>query len=45
MEPLPLHDSQELSHQFNEDEAVWRCFAEKRSRRRLLPIGFNPAQS
>lgn len=38
MEPLPLHDSQELSRQFNEDEAVWRCFEEKRSLRRLRPL-------
>ena len=31
-----LADSQELLRQFNEDEAVWRCFDEKRRLRRLL---------
>jgi hypothetical protein len=36
MHPLPLHDPQELARQFNEDEAVWRCFEEKRLLRRLL---------
>jgi|GEM_PF-988798 len=37
----PFHDVQENVRQFNEDEAVWRCFASKRARRkrllRLLP--------
>ena len=36
MHPLPLNDSQELSRQFNEDEAVWCCFEEKRWLRRML---------
>ena len=36
MNSLPLHDPQELSRQFNEDEAVWRCFEQKRLLRRLL---------
>jgi len=25
---------QELAHQFNEDEAVWRCYEHKRGQRR-----------
>jgi hypothetical protein len=31
-----IHDPQELARQFNEDEAVWRSFEEKRRVRRLL---------
>lgn len=34
--PLPLHGPQELARQFNEDEAVQRCFEEKRLLRHLL---------
>lgn len=30
------HDPQELARRFNEDEAVWRSFEEKRRLRRLL---------
>ena len=36
MHPLPNHDPQELARQFNEDEAVWRCFEERRWLRQLL---------
>ena len=36
MNLLRLHDPQELSRQFNEDEAVWRCFEEKHWLRRML---------
>jgi hypothetical protein len=32
----PLNDVQENVRQFNEDEAVWRCFARKRKRRKRL---------
>ncbi len=32
----PLNDSQELARRFNEDEAVWRCYEDKRQMRRLL---------
>jgi hypothetical protein len=28
------HDPQELARQFNEDEAVWRCYQERRKERR-----------
>jgi hypothetical protein len=38
----PFNDVQENVRRFNEDEAVWRCFARKRARRkrlnRLLPL-------
>jgi len=35
----PFNDVQENVRQFNEDEAVWRCFVQKRARReRLLPL-------
>jgi hypothetical protein len=38
----PFNDVQENVRQFNEDEAVWRCFARERARRkrlnRLLPL-------
>jgi hypothetical protein len=35
----PLNDLHENVRQFNEDEAVWRCFVQKRARRkRLLPL-------
>jgi hypothetical protein len=30
------HDPQDLARRFNEDEAVWRSFEEKRRIRRLL---------
>jgi hypothetical protein len=34
-----LNDVQENVRQFNDDEAVWRCFARKRARRkRLRPL-------
>jgi hypothetical protein len=33
-----IHDPQELARRFNEDEAVWRSFEEKRRRRRLLSL-------
>jgi hypothetical protein len=34
-----LNDVQENARQFNEDEAVWRCFVQKRAqRKRLLPL-------
>jgi hypothetical protein len=32
----PLNDVQENVRQFNEDEAVWRCFVKKRARRKQL---------
>jgi hypothetical protein len=32
----PLNDVQENVRRFNEDEAVWRCFARKRKRRKRL---------
>ena len=32
----PLNDVQENVRQFNEDEAVWRCFARKRALRKQL---------
>jgi hypothetical protein len=32
----PFNDVQENVRQFNEDEAVWRCFVKKRARRKLL---------
>ena len=32
----PFNDVQENVRQFNEDEAVWRCFAKKRARRKRL---------
>ena len=31
-----IHDPQELARQFNEDEAVWRCYQAKRKRGRRL---------
>lgn len=42
----PIHDPEELSRQFNEDEAVWRCFEEKRWLRRRLgsPSGMSEEQ-
>lgn len=36
MHSLLLNDPHELSRRFNEDEAIWRCFREKRWLRRLL---------
>ncbi len=32
----PLHSVQENVQRFNDDEAVWRCFARKRARRKRL---------
>jgi hypothetical protein len=32
----PFNDVQENVRRFNEDEAVWRCFAKKRVRRKRL---------
>jgi hypothetical protein len=32
----PAIDVQEIVRQFNDDEAVWRCFVRKRARRKLL---------
>ena len=32
----PFNDIQERVRQFNEDEAVWRCFEEKRALRKEL---------
>ena len=32
----PFNDVQERVRQFNDDEAVWRCFEEKRARRKRL---------
>jgi hypothetical protein len=32
----PLNDVQETVRRFNEDEAVWLCFARKRERRKRL---------
>ena len=32
----PFNDVQENVRQFNDDEAVWRCFVKKRARRKLL---------
>lgn len=34
----PFNDVQENVRRFNEDEAVWRCFARKRARRKLLRL-------
>jgi hypothetical protein len=34
----PLNDVHERVRQFNEDEAVWRCFARKRARRKRLQL-------
>jgi hypothetical protein len=35
----PFNDVQERVRQFNDDEAVWRCFVKKRKRRnRLLKL-------
>ncbi len=31
-----MSDAQELARRFNEDEAVWRVFQDKRTLRRLL---------
>jgi hypothetical protein len=36
MNSFPVSDPQELICQFNEDEAVWCCFEDKRMLRRLL---------
>lgn len=36
-------DAEQLVRQFSEDEAVWRCFAEKRRHRRLVsPLSLLP---
>ena len=32
----PMNDAHELARRFNEDEAVWRVFQDKRTLRRLL---------
>jgi hypothetical protein len=32
----PFDDVQERVRQFNDDEAVWRCFAKKRGQRKQL---------
>jgi hypothetical protein len=32
----PFNDVQENVRRFNDDEAVWRCFARKRKRRKRL---------
>ena len=32
----PFNDVQERVRQFNDDEAVWRCFAKKRAQRKQL---------
>jgi hypothetical protein len=32
----PFNDVQENVRQFNEDEAVWRCFVKKHARRKRL---------
>jgi hypothetical protein len=32
----PMIEVQELARRFNEDEAVWRCYEEKRALRQLL---------
>ena len=29
-----IHDPQELARRFNENEAIWRCYLEKRKARR-----------
>ena len=31
----PTIETQELARRFNEDEAVWRCYEQKRATRRL----------
>ena len=31
----PTIETQELARRFNEDEAVWRCYEQKRAARRL----------
>jgi hypothetical protein len=43
----PSNDEQENVRRFNDDEAVWRCFARKRARRKrrarlLRPSGAQP---
>lgn len=32
----PMFQAQEMIRRFNEDEAVWRCYEQKRKLRRLL---------
>jgi hypothetical protein len=45
MNPPPANHPQELVRQFNEDEAVWRCFRRKRLLRRLLsPLSMLPEE-
>jgi len=36
MDVNPMIETQELARRFNEDEAVWRAFEEKRALPRLL---------
>jgi hypothetical protein len=36
MNSFPPHDPQSFVREFNEEEAVWRCFEQKRAVRRLL---------
>ena len=36
MNSFPPHDPQSFVRQFNEEEAVWRCFEQTRAGRRLL---------
>ena len=35
----PMIETQELARRFNEDEAVWQVFEDKRALRRLLGSG------
>jgi hypothetical protein len=39
----PFNDVQENVRQFSDDEAVWRCFAKKRARRKRLARLFRPS--
>jgi hypothetical protein len=34
----PVVDSQELARRFNEDEAMWCCYQQKRRLRRILGV-------
>lgn len=33
---MPIMNPQELAHRFNQDEAVWRCYQQKRRLRLVL---------
>jgi hypothetical protein len=40
----PFNDVQERVRQFNDDEAVWRCFVKKRALRKLLRSLNSPSE-